>query len=128
MKQCIQMDLTKDDRPWRIILFTFFQKNKNEMYFSEYGLASTEDPVVPNSPPLPSNVPLTVQKSTNTGYVSERNIWVFIWSKSLQPTKKQVLNSKNRKTKQMKSLEDGIQDVSVAPHCVLMTYDLGVEV
>lgn len=32
------------------------------MYFTEYftGLASTEDPVVPNSPPLPSNVPLTV--------------------------------------------------------------------
>lgn len=25
----------------------------------------------------------------------------------------------------MKYLEDGIQNVSVAPHCVLMMYDLG---
>lgn len=97
------------------------------MYFSEYGLASTEDPVVPNRPPLTSNVPLTIQKSPNTSYVSERNIWVFIWSESHQPTKKEVLSSKNRKTKQIKSLEDGIQDVSVALHCVLMMYDLGVE-
>lgn len=67
------------------------------MYFFEYGFASTEDPVVHNSPPLPSNVPLTVQKSPNTSYVSERNIWIFIWSKSLQPTKNRFCAVKTEK-------------------------------